>query len=115
MYRARCCTSIPNRFALNMRSKCAPSAQRRRDVSGLGVVLLWIETVFDVLLNAARVHADIFRQDLSYFGRTLRQSPGYALTVIGIAGPGSARRRRHFRLPIIFCCVRCHIPMPTGW
>src|SRR5271155_3706211 len=67
---------------------CAVFAERRRDASGFEVLLLWIETMFDVLFNAARVHFDIFRQDLRYFGRTLRQSPGYALTVVGIAGLG---------------------------
>lgn len=63
-------------------------SQRLRDASGLELLVLWIETLFDVLFNAARVHLDILGQDLSYFGRTLRQSPGYALTVVGIAGLG---------------------------
>jgi putative ABC transport system permease protein len=63
-------------------------SQRRRDASGLGLVALWIETFFEVLYNAARVHLDILRQDLRYFGRTLLHSPGYALTVVGIAGLG---------------------------
>jgi putative ABC transport system permease protein len=68
---------------------CAVFAQRRRDAFGpLGFAALWIETFFDVLFNALRVHLDILRQDLSYLGRTLRQSPGYALTVVGIAGLG---------------------------
>jgi putative ABC transport system permease protein len=68
---------------------CAVFAQRRRDASGpFGFVALWIETLFDVLFNALWVHVDILRQDLHYFGRTLRQSPGYALTVVGIAGLG---------------------------
>ena len=64
-------------------------SQRRRDASGpFGMLALWIETFFDVLFNAALVHLDILGQDLRYFGRTLRQSPGYALTVIAIAGLG---------------------------
>jgi putative ABC transport system permease protein len=63
-------------------------SQRLRDASGLELLALWIETFFDVLFNAARVHLDILRQDLNYFGRTLRQSPGYALTVVLIAGLG---------------------------
>ena len=67
---------------------CAVFAQRLRDVSGFELVALWIETLFDVLFNAVRVHLDVLRQDLRYVGRTLRQSPGYALTVIGIAGLG---------------------------
>jgi predicted permease len=64
-------------------------SQRRRDTEGwFGLFALWVETFFDVLFNAARVHLDILRQDLKYCGRTLRQSPGYALTVVGIAGLG---------------------------
>jgi predicted permease len=63
-------------------------SQRLRDASGFELLMLWIETFFDVLFNAVRVHIDILRQDLRYFGRTLRQSPGYALTVVGIAGLG---------------------------
>jgi putative ABC transport system permease protein len=63
-------------------------AQRLRDASGFGVIALWMETVFDVLFNAARVHFDIFKQDLRYFGRTVKQAPGYAVTVVGIAGLG---------------------------
>ena len=63
-------------------------SQRLLDTTGFGLALLWIETLFDVLFNAARVHIDILSQDLRYFVRTLRQAPGYALTVIGIAGLG---------------------------
>jgi predicted permease len=63
-------------------------ARRLRDASGFGLIALWLETFFEVLLNAAQVHLDILRQDLRYFGRMLRQSPGYALTVVGIAGLG---------------------------
>ena len=67
---------------------CAVFSQRLRDASGIELALLWIETLFDVLFNASRVHLDILRQDLRYVGRTLRQSPGYALTVVCIAGLG---------------------------
>jgi predicted permease len=68
---------------------CAIFSQRQRDASGFfGMIALWIETLFDVVFNAAHVHLDILAQDLRYFGRTLRQSPGYALTVVGIAGLG---------------------------
>ncbi len=64
-------------------------SRRSRDASGaFGLIALWIETFFDVPFNAARVHLDILFQDLRYLGRTLRQSPGYALTVVIIAGLG---------------------------
>jgi putative ABC transport system permease protein len=67
---------------------CAVFAQRLREASGFELIALWIETLFDVVFNAAHVHLDILAQDLRYFGRTVRQSPGYALTVVGIAGLG---------------------------
>src|SRR5580704_6701969 len=67
---------------------CAVFSQRLRDASGFELLALWIETFFDVLFNAFRVHLDILAQDLRYFGRTLRQSPGYAMTVVAIAGLG---------------------------
>jgi predicted permease len=67
---------------------CAVFSRRLREASGFELALLWIETFFDVLFNSVRVHFDILRQDLRYVGRTLRQSPGYALTVIAIAGLG---------------------------
>ena len=68
---------------------CAVFAQRRRDATGFfELIALWIETFFDVLVNATRVHLDILGQDLRYCGRTLKQSPGYALTVVAIAGLG---------------------------
>jgi len=63
-------------------------SQRLRDASGFELVVLWIETFFDVFINALRVHLDILGQDLRFVARTLRQSPGYALTVVGIAGLG---------------------------
>ena len=55
---------------------CAVFAQRLRDASGFGLLALWIETFFDVLFNAVRVHLDILRQDLRYVGRTLRAIAG---------------------------------------
>jgi putative ABC transport system permease protein len=76
----------PKSFRVEYESElCAVFEQRMREEGG---VFLWIETIFDILFNALRVHLDMFLHDLRYFGRTLRQSPGYALTVIAIAGVG---------------------------
>ncbi|HVO99698.1 MAG TPA: ABC transporter permease [Bryobacteraceae bacterium] len=63
-------------------------SRRLRDASGIGLLSIWIGAFFDVLINAAHVHLDLFFHDLRYFARTLRQSPGYALTVVAIAGLG---------------------------
>jgi predicted permease len=57
-------------------------ARRWREASGIGVLGLWIGTIGDVLANATAVHLDILKQDLSYTGRGLRRSPGFAITAI---------------------------------
>jgi putative ABC transport system permease protein len=68
---------------------CAVFARRRRDAPGaLARLALWPEAVADVLENAARAHADLFRQDLRYTVRTLRRSPGFAATSILVAALG---------------------------
>jgi putative ABC transport system permease protein len=64
-------------------------AQRRRDARGpLAAFVLWLDAFVDVVSSALRVHADILRQDLRYVGRTLRHSPGFALTVVAVAALG---------------------------
>ncbi|HVD62623.1 MAG TPA: ABC transporter permease [Gemmatimonadaceae bacterium] len=49
---------------------------------------LWVETTIDMIMNASRVHWDVFRQDLRYSLRTLARSPGFALTAILVTGLG---------------------------
>jgi predicted permease len=66
---------------------CAVFARERNRAGAFGVVL-WIQTLFEVLFNAAAVHADIFRQDIRYTLRSLRQSPGFALTAATVAALG---------------------------
>jgi putative ABC transport system permease protein len=64
-------------------------ARRRRDARGpLGAALLWLEAVVDVALNAARVHADLLRQDAAFTVRTLRRSPGFAATATAVIALG---------------------------
>ena len=68
---------------------CRIFGQRRRDASNIvAVVLLWIETLFDIFWNAALVHWDVLRQDLRYTARTLLASPGFALTAIVVVALG---------------------------
>ena len=50
-------------------------ARRRREAAGpLGAIGLWLETIGDVIANAALVHPDLLRQDLSYTARMLRRA-----------------------------------------
>lgn len=63
--------------------------QRKQNVSNIfGMLWIWPEALFDVLVNAARVHGDILSQDLRYTARTLGRSPGFAITAILLAGLG---------------------------
>ncbi len=64
-------------------------AARRAQVHGvLGWVLLWVETVPDVIGNAAVAHWDILRQDLRYARRSLARTPAFAVTAILVTALG---------------------------
>ncbi len=65
---------------------CAVFERKRRDAANpLG---LWVDTIVDVLLNAARVHFDILRQDLKYAWRTMVRAPGFAITAVVVSALG---------------------------
>jgi predicted permease len=55
---------------------------------GIAAVLFCIETLFDVIPNAARVHLDILNQDLRYTARSLSRAPGFAFTAILVTALG---------------------------
>ena len=49
---------------------------------------LWFSTIADIVTTAVLVHGDIARQDLRYVARTLRRSPGFAVTAVCIVALG---------------------------
>lgn len=68
---------------------CTVFASRRRESNSLfSRIALWLITLFDIAMNALRVHLDLLSQDLRYTWRTLSQAPGFALTVILVSGLG---------------------------
>jgi putative ABC transport system permease protein len=71
--------SFRNEYGGEMRPLFARRLQQARGTAALGV---WLSTVGEVFVNAAAVHFDLFKQDVSYTVRGLRRSPGFAITAI---------------------------------
>jgi predicted permease len=78
--------SFRNEYGEEMR---ALFARRRREATGpLSALFLWLQTIAEVMGNAALVHGDLLRQDLSYTARMLRRAPGFAITAAVIVALG---------------------------
>jgi len=77
--------SFRNEYGSEMR---AVFDRRRVQTSGAGALALWLGAIGETVVNAAAVHTDILRQDLSYTARMLRRSPGFALTAVVIVALG---------------------------
>ena len=68
---------------------CAIFARRLRDSAGpFAIAALWLSAIAETAGNAALVHWDIFTQDLRYVVRTLRRTPGFAITAVLIMALG---------------------------
>jgi putative ABC transport system permease protein len=63
--------------------------ERRAATRGpVSVARLWGEAIADVLRVAGPLHVDVLRQDVRFAIRSVRRSPGFALTVVCVAGLG---------------------------
>jgi putative ABC transport system permease protein len=68
---------------------CHAFAERRREAAGLaGLAGLWLDTVPEVIGNAAAVHWDILVQDLRYTRRSLARARGFAFTAVVVTALG---------------------------
>jgi putative ABC transport system permease protein len=68
---------------------CSDFGWKMRDASSAPArLLLWFETVCDLVFSAAGAHYDILRQDLRYGVRDLSASPGFTITCILVASLG---------------------------
>jgi putative ABC transport system permease protein len=64
-------------------------ALRRRQASGaLDTLMLWADTIGEIVLNAIAEHWDILRQDLRYTVRALLRTPGFTATAILVTALG---------------------------
>ena len=78
-------SSFRNEYGEEMRPLFA---RRLEQTSGIDLLVLWLSTIGEVFANALAVHLDILKQDLSYTGRVLRRTPGFAITAVLIVAIG---------------------------
>jgi putative ABC transport system permease protein len=92
---------------------CAAFAERAREYAGpLAPVRRVLAAITDVVPNAAAAHADLLRQDLRYAARSLRRTPGFAVTAILVVALGVGANTAAFSLAD-FVLVR-PLPFPES-
>lgn len=64
----------------------------------LGTISRCLAAITDVVPNALAAHWEILRQDLAYAGRSLRRTPGFAITAVLVAAFGIGANTAVFSL-----------------
>jgi len=64
----------------------------------MAIAGVWLSAVADILATAARVHADILRQDLRHTARALWRAPAFTLTAIVVTSLGVGATTAAFTL-----------------
>jgi predicted permease len=68
---------------------CRAFADRTREISGpAGPIAIVLAALTDVIPNAIAAHWEILCQDLGYAARSLRRTPGFALTAVLVVALG---------------------------